>query len=316
MEIGSDIVGIRLKEYKTSVTWRQTTNYAASVGDMNPHYFDDRRPGGITAPPMFAVAVSWPVQQNISQYMEMPYPMEVFLTMVHHTEYIEFYRPILPGDSLCIKGEVAAVIPHRSGTRIVFKFPVTDPTGVPYHTEYIGALLRGVGCRDSGRGVENIPMTPAPGNKNALTSPTGSINETSSVEDNATVNANESLWEEQIHISSEAPYVYDGCTNIVFPIHTSPAFASSVGLPGIILQGTATLAHAVRQLINREAGGDPRRLEVVCGRFSGMVTPDSNITVVLQKKEAAGGAIHLYYTVINGQGRPAISRGYARLMAN
>lgn len=163
MEIGSDIVGIKLKEYTTVITWRQTTNYAASVGDMNPRYFDDLREGGIIARPMFAVALFWPVQQNILDYMEMPYPPEVFRTMVHYTEYIEFFRPIRPGGRLCARGEVAAVIPQRSGTRIVFKFPVTDTAGKPFHTEYISAMLRGVGCRDSGRGAGSIPVPPKPG---------------------------------------------------------------------------------------------------------------------------------------------------------
>jgi hypothetical protein len=49
------------------------------------------------------------------------------------------------------------------------------------------------------------------------------------------------------------PYVYDGCTNIYFPIHTSVGFARMVGLPDIILQGTATLAYAARELADREA---------------------------------------------------------------
>ena len=51
MRINSDIVGARLKEYTTCVEWRQTTNYAASVGDMNPRYFDDLREGGLSPRP-------------------------------------------------------------------------------------------------------------------------------------------------------------------------------------------------------------------------------------------------------------------------
>lgn len=55
LKILSDTVGVRLKEFTTVVTWRQTTNYAASMGDMNHRHIDDLRGGGIVAPPIFAV---------------------------------------------------------------------------------------------------------------------------------------------------------------------------------------------------------------------------------------------------------------------
>lgn len=290
MRISSDMVGARIKEYTTLATWRHTTNYAASVGDMNPLYFDDLREGGIIAPPMYAVAVSWPVQQNIFEYLEAPFPPELFRTLVHYTEYIEFFRPIRPGDKLLVGGEVAAVIPHRAGTQIVFKFQVTDPGGIPFHTEYAGALLRGVTCDDGGRGAGSLPVPP--GGSLSFTAP---------------------AWEDEIYIGKEAPYVYDGCSNIVFAIHTSPAFAKSAGLPGIILQGTATMAFAVRQLINREAGGEATRLEVISGRFTGMVMPDSRIKVRLLGKEAGNSSVHLYFEVVNDLRQKAISDGYARL---
>ncbi|HCW50455.1 MAG TPA: hypothetical protein DGR79_00070, partial [Clostridiales bacterium] len=154
MEISSDIIGTRLKEYRTKVTWRQTTNFAASVADMNPRYFDDRRPEGIIAPPVFAFALTWPIIRDIYEYMEFPYSPDVLTTMVHYTEHIEFERPVRPGDEVVVRGEVAAVLPRRSGTHVVFKFPVTGPGGRLFHTEYIGGLLRGVGCRDGGRGAE------------------------------------------------------------------------------------------------------------------------------------------------------------------
>ncbi|MFZ5633041.1 MAG: MaoC/PaaZ C-terminal domain-containing protein [Bacillota bacterium] len=288
MKIGTDIVGAKLKEYRTTVTWRQTTNYAASLGDMNPCYVDDRREGGIMAPPMFAVAVTWPLVENIHQYMDMPYPPELFRTMVHYTEHIEFFRPVRPGDELSVRGEVAAVVPHRSGTLVVFKFPVTDRDGRPFFTEYMGGLLRGVECAGAGRGTENIPAVPR-------------------LEDDPPP-----AWEAAIPISREAPYIYDGCTNIVFAIHTSPLFAHAVGLPGIILQGTATLAHSAAQLINREAGGNPERLAAISGRFTGMVFPDSSIRVQLLKREVENDNAHLFFRVLNRQGQAAVSGGYAR----
>ena len=51
MEISSRFVGTPLKPLETQITWRQTTNYAAALGDANPRYLDDERPEGIVAPP-------------------------------------------------------------------------------------------------------------------------------------------------------------------------------------------------------------------------------------------------------------------------
>jgi len=121
----------------------------------------------------------------------------------------------------------------------------------------------------------------------------------------------EPLWESRIPIDPLRPHIYDGCTDIVFPIHTSRAFARQVGLPGNILQGTATLAFAVRELINREAGGDPLALKSVFCRFTGMVLPGTVIRVQLVGKSRKHDATNLHFIVLNQEGQRAISGGYA-----
>ena len=289
MKVGSDIVGLRFKEYQTRITWRQTTNYAAAIGDMNPRYIDDRREGGIVAPPMFAVAVSWPIVENMQSYIDLPYPPEIFNTMVHYSEYLEITRPFRPGERVTVNGEVLALIPHKAGSYIVFKFSVTDKDGQAIHEEYAGAVLRGVECTDGGKGEENIPVVPDH------------------------IGTGDPEWSVRVPITPEAPYVYDGCTNIYFPIHTSPRFAKSVGLPGIIYQGTATLALAVRELVNREAAGEPERIKVISGRFTGMVMPDSAIAVQLQGRRESETHTELFFRVVNQQEREAVSFGYAKI---
>lgn len=289
MELSSHFVGTRLKEYRTTVTWRDTMNYAAAVGDANPCYLDDERPGGIVAPPMFAVAVTWPILERIWDYIEDPdFPRELLMTQVHYTEHLQFHRPVRPGDDLTIRGAVAAIMPHRAGTHIVIRFDAADGGNVPVFTEHIGALLRGVDCTDEGRGGDALPRVPP--------SPDEAV----------------PVWESPIHIDPCAPFVYDGCTRIHFPIHTSVKFAHDVGLPGRILQGTATLAYAVRELIDREGEGNPLAVESVSCRFSGMVIPGGEIAVRLLRKTPGGGT-DLFFDVINDEGKTAISHGYMRL---
>ena len=234
MEVDARFVGTRLKDYETVISWRHMMNYAAALDDSNPLYLDDEREGGIIAPPMFCVAVTWPILENIWDYIEAEdFPKAIIPTQVHYTENLLIHRTLRPGDKIKIKGEVAAILPHRAGTQFVLRLEATDGEGKAVFTEHNGGLLRGVRCTDQGRGWDNIPKIPSYTGKN------------------------DPSWSVVIPIDPLAPFKYDGCTDIFFPIHTSTKFAHDVGLPGIILQGTATLGYAVRELINREAQGDP-----------------------------------------------------------
>ena len=290
MELSSDLVGTKLKPYRREVSWRETMNYAAAVGDDNPWYFDDERDGGIVAPPLFGVAVTWPILERIWEFIDTDrFPPEVLFTQVHFNEHLVFHRPIQPGDCLTVQGKIAAVLPHRSGTQVVIRFEASDQKGQKVFTEHTGALLRGVSCTGGGQGQEDLPAIAA--------GPAG----------------DRPLWETILPIDPLRPFLYDGCANIYFPIHTSRNFARQVGLPGIILQGTATLALAAREILNREAGRDPRRLQVFFGRFTGMVLPGTSIRVSLVGKNARPEGTDLQFVVHNAEGQQAISKGYAFL---
>jgi acyl dehydratase len=290
MKIPSTFVGTTLKDYHTKVEWRNSMNYAAAVEDNNPWYFDDERDGGIIAPPMFCIALTWPILQNIWDNIEADdFPMEIIPTLVHYTEHLELHRPIKPGDALVIKGKIVAIVPHRAGTHIVIRFDAQDKKGIPAFTEHIGAMMRGVRCTDAGQGEENLPKVPA------LTE------------------EQQPGWSSLIHIDALRPFVYDGCADITFPIHTSKQFAHQVGLPDIILQGTATLAFAIREIIDREADSNPLRLQSLSCRFSGMVLPGTDITVELLGKSVKQHSTDLFFHVLNQDGQKAISGGFAFL---
>lgn len=293
MEITSDYVGTLLKEYRKEITWRETMNYAAALGDNNLFYFDDERPEGVIAHPMFCVAVTWPISERIWEYMEdFDFPKEILLTQVHYTEHLQIHRLILPGDHLTVRGRVVATLPHKAGTLFVVRFDACDGQEVPVFTEHMGGLMRGVRCIDGGRGAEHLPQGPKHSGEEAV------------------------LWESSVFVNRMAPFIYDGCTGIHFPIHTSVKFAHAVGLPDIIHQGTATLALAVREVINREVGGDPRYVRSIACRFTGMVISGSEIRIRLAGHEAGSGGDHLFFHVLNHEGKKAISEGIITLQAS
>ncbi len=290
MEISSGFTGTKLKAFKTRVDARGTMNYAAAISDNNPCYFDDQREGGLRAHPVNPVAITWEITGNIWEFIEADdFPMEALLTQVHHTEIIVYHRPLMPGDTLTVNGTITAIEPHRAGTRVVIRYVAVNANSQPVFTEYCGALLRGVTCLDGGRGVAELPDIPKAGNRK------------------------KPVWVAAIDIDPLRPYIYDGCTNIYFPIHTSPKFAKEVGLPGIILQGTATLAFSIREIVDREANREPARIKTVSCRFTGMVLPGTRIEIHLLERRDTPEGKAVFFEVRNHEGRKALSDGYVNI---
>ena len=103
MEISSNLVGTHLKPYSAQIHWRDTMNYAAAIFDSNPLFFDDEQDGGVLVHPMFSVAVTWPIVEQLSQYLDAAdIPFEVLVTQVHYTEHLIFHRPIRPDGKLTV----------------------------------------------------------------------------------------------------------------------------------------------------------------------------------------------------------------------
>lgn len=292
MEISPHLVGTRLKPHAVQIHWRDAMNYAAAIFDGNPLFFDDEQDGGVAVHPMFSVAVTWPIVEHLAQYLDpADIALEVLLNQVHYTEHLIFHRQIRPDEKLTINGKIMAILPHRAGTHIVVRFQALDQRQQPVFTEFNGAMLRGVQCRGAGQKEENCPIIPDDRDVRQL------------------------RWEKKITIDPLLPFIYDGCTNIVFPIHTSKKFAHQVGLPDIILQGTATLALAVRELIRREAESRPLRLKEIYCRFSGMVLPGSDITLQVYGALAGQKSGRRYFDVLNQTGEKVLSHGYALISA-
>ena len=289
MKIQSSFTGLKLKPYQTEINGRHAMNYAAAIGDDNPAYFDDERPGGALAPPMLAVSLTWPISANIWDYLPDPdFPTHLLLTQVHYSEHLQFYRPLRPGMKVKVEGHIAAIAPHRAGTIVTLCYDVSLTNGDALFTEYIGGLLRGVTCDGPAQGLERLPTIPE-----------------------LPLIAERPLWRVSLDIDPLASYLYDGCAELHFPIHTSPRFAKSVGLPGIIYQGTATLAHACHHIIDRQAGGDPRRLQSLACRFGAMVRPGESIEVQVHAQTHEPSKSEAFFSVLNQTGQTAIRHGYA-----
>lgn len=293
LKINSDLVGTTLKPFTTEVNWRNMMNYAAGIGDNNPVYFNDELEEGIVAMPMFAVATSWKLVENLTDYIKSDnFPSEVFFTSIHYSEHLKIHRLIKHGDKLSFTGKITAILPHRAGTHIVLKLSVTDQHNKPVFTEYHGGMLRGVECLGPAQGKDELPLLH---------------------KFKSQVNENNNIWEQPIEIHPLSSYLYDAGSDIHFPIHTSQQFAKQMGLPGIILQGTATLAYTIKEIINTEAQGDPFKIKEIACNFTRMVLPGSTLSCILLQKESDNQGLHLGFHVLGPDKQKVLSNGYVHL---
>lgn len=287
MQIPSDIVGLRLPERAVEVDWRRTTNFAAAVGDDNPRFLDDSREGGLQVHPVFPVVLSWPLITELPQLLADRIAPEAFLSMVHGSQRIRYHRPLSPGDELVMSGRVKGAEATRAGALLTIRLEVSDRTGARVYTEELGGLFRGV----------ELAGPPAGGG--------GAGSQGASLQDAPS-------WEADLPIPAGAAFVYDGCTDIVFPIHTSQAFARSVGLAEAPLQGTCSLAMAVSQILHREAGGAPAQVEELACVLRRPVLPG---TTVRLKVWSVGGD-RVRFRLVNQAGQVALQDGALRRMAS
>jgi acyl dehydratase len=171
---------------------------------------------------------------------------------------------------------------------VVTRFEMRDATGALVATVDDGAIARGAHADGPDVSLEETPPLPRPTGR-----------ETDG-------------WSVTFPIAREAPHVYTECADIWNPIHTERRVALAAGLPGIILQGSATMALAARELVNRVASGDPTRLARLAGQFRAMVIPGEEIRVACSGVSAAeqGGCI-AFFEVLNSKAEPAVKGGTA-----
>lgn len=273
--IDTGIVGLTVGPLACTVDARWLMAYAAAVGEADSRYYDTLAPGGPLAHPLFAVCYEWPVALALRAKA-----IDAALAPlgVHALHRVQIHRPPRAGDSLRTTGRVTAVQRRPRGTLVVVSYTTVDRAGVRVSTTDYGSLYRGVELR----GDEAGPAWP--------------------VTDGGATGVR---WADDVAVSGNAAHLYTEGARIYNPIHTDIAVARAAGLPGLILHGTATLALAVSRVVAHDLGGDPTRVRAVAGRFTGMVTMPSTLTV---RAGAVRGA-ELGFDAVDAAGRPVLSDG-------
>jgi acyl dehydratase len=281
MKLPEGLTRLEIPTVEHKVCWRETMNYAAAVRDANPRYLDDSKQR-VVAHPVYPVALTWPIVETLEGLLTRRMDREILATKVHATERLRLHRLIRPGDILTISAKVESVLQTRAGALLTVCFEGVDPIGEMVFREWTGALFRGVEALSEGETEKTKAQAPA----------------------------DEALWDTPVKIPRETAHLYDGCTGIVFPIHTSRAFALKAGLPDILLQGTASLAMACREVVDREAAGDPNRIQEIDCRFTGMIFPGHPINIRCTGRSRGETDDIFVVDVVDPAGRSALQAGF------
>ncbi len=266
---------------------RWTMAYAAALGDRSDHYFDTTSHEGVVAHPLFAVCPEWAAivaSRSLSERIGMT-PAEV-LTGVHATHDVTVHRMIRPGDRLTTHLAIVAITDISPGARVTTRLTTVDGDDCPVATTTQHAIYLGTPTE----GVDHPDSSPPP----AIESATRQGEPTTTT----------------IDLPSGAAHVYTECARIWNPIHTDRSVARAAGLPDIILHGTATLALGVSAVIEGAAGGDPRLVRRIAGRFAAMVELPSTISIDIWPGSAtADGHTTVPFAVRNAAGVAAVQDG-------
>lgn len=276
MEISSEFVGRKSKPLTVTISERDAMNYCAGCYVKNPIFYEDY--GKLLVFPLFVVSLTWKISSSFDKFWDTSgFPLDALSTQVHYFEDLTWYKCIYAGDSLTICGEVYAIFPHISGTLLCIEYIGTSEDGTRVFRELTCSLLRGVKCLDKGGSKDNFSLIRPPYQ-----------------ESNSPLSLN---WEDTIYVDLFDLYIYDGCSGIHFPIHTSRRFAFQAGLNTPIYQGTAILGRVLERFFAREEFPPEKRLvNSLHARFSSYVTPGTKLSLkVFKPKENSIDTYEEYY---------------------
>jgi acyl dehydratase len=282
MPLNRACIGKQYPSIVTDATLEAMQNYARAYNDDNPAFFDPSWPGGIVAPPMYAVVVTWPSVMAAMGDSELNVDL---IRLLHGEQDMEFLGAIRPGDRITSAAQVASIETRATGETMVLELNAHNQRGEHVQRTFFNAFIRGGGRRGA---IEKREQESERG---------------------------EPLFAVAQTIDRDQTYRYRDASGDINPIHVDESFAKMAGLPGIIVHGLCTMAFTSKVMIDRLCGGDPLRLKRLRVRFTRPVFPGQTITTrVWPDGERNGRKVYAYETV-NPDGQAVIRGGIAEVQS-
>jgi acyl dehydratase len=276
MPLNKSCIGKEFAPMTTGVTVAAMQEYARAYNEDNPAFFDSAHPGGLVAPPMFAVVVTW--NSTINAVMD-PEVGADLLRLVHGEQDMWFPAPIRPGDRITSRAKITAIDTKATGETMTIELSAVNQAGAAVNHSVFSAFIRGGGRRTSPQETRTDERPPG-----------------------------EPILTVAQSIDADQTFRYAEASGDRNPIHVDENVARMAGLPGIIVHGLCTMAFTSKVMIDNLCNGEPTRLKRLRVRFSRPVRPGATITTrVWPEGEREGRRIFAYETsASNGQ---AVIRG-------
>jgi acyl dehydratase len=281
MPLNQACVGREYPPVTINVTLDAIQKYARAYNDDNAAFFDASRAGGIVAPPMFGVTVTW---DALMKAMMDPDLHVDLLRLVHGEQDMEFPNPIRPGDVVTATAKLVSIETKTTGETMTVKLSAANQNGQPVQKTLFIIFIRGARNRDASS--EPRANEPAHG------APIFTIAQT---------------------IDQDQTYRYAEASGDPNPIHVDQNIAKMAGLPGIIVHGLCTMAFTSKVAIDKLCGGDPTRLKRLRVRFSRPVLPGQTITTKVWADGERNGRKVFAYETFNPDGQAVIKGGIAEV---
>ena len=283
MPLNKACVGREYPPVTITLTADAMQKYARAYNDNNPAFFDSSRPGGVVAPPMFGVVVTWDALMKVMMDPDVKVDL---LRLVHGEQDMEFPTPMRPGDVITATSKIVAIEDKSTGETMTVELKATNQKGQPVQKTHFIIFIRGTRSRDAAAAAETRPAEPERG------APLFAMAQT---------------------IDKDQTYRYREASGDPNPIHVDENVAKMAGLPGIIVHGLCTMAFTSKVVIDKLCAGDPARLKRLRVRFSRPVLPGQTITTkVWADGERAGRKVFAYET-FNPDGQAVIKGGVAEV---
>ena len=287
MSIPESILNVKLPVQKLKINPRAMQNFAAALDERNPRYYDDSLPEGILNHPCFPIVTTWPLFELFMPLLqEAGLSTQVMGSLVHFSEHLELHQPMQPKKRFVFSSRIRGITKNPAGSEMHLHVQAKTLKGNPVFDEYASVLFRKAKLNFLERPLDTKPKTPLWNDGPVITG------------------------KKSMEFSSLLPFIYDGCTNIIFPIHTSRKFAQQVGLPNIIVQGSATFSKCIGALMNHFDVTDPTQVKNLGAYFGAYVIPGENLTLEWKKVKESGSNTQCTFRLVNEKGKEAIRNGW------
>src|SRR5512146_281243 len=282
MSLNKEFIGREYPPTSATVTLEALQKYARAYNDGNPRYFDPSAQGGIVAPPMFGVVVTW---MSVIGAVGDPALGADLLRLLHAEQDMKFLAPLRPGDEINTVARVASIEARPGGEAMALELNSRNRAGAPVLRTLFGIFIRAArrGRRAAGR-IER-PV-----------SPSGDL----------MLSVEQAIDRDQTFRYAEA----SGDRN---PIHVDENVAKMAGLPGIVVHGLCTMAFTSKGMIDGLCGGDPVRLKRLRVQFSRPVFPGQSITTKVWADGRRTDRRAYAFETYNPEGMAVIRGGIAEI---